>query len=336
MATTTLPGAKRWRLSCAPKACGDSSMAKRRAPAHQPRSRTGLLESWCSIWCRINEFTFGLNRTTPLPLGRPWRHSMCSRKLALASSLMTSSLPSENALRCPYQPSALELSRPWPGFSSCAPPPSLWRLRMTNWAVWQWCTIWATNTSISARRLQALLTDLDMDKVKVAFQTEEMNRRPRPDPSASSALSASTSTCRCNSSSPCAFCVTKLDTANASATHCNAPKIISSCRRALGGGPTRPMPPLLLQQAHWRRRQHRYCQCDLSGRGRTHWKCKSPFNWSLWSLLASPTRCWRRLECRHGGHFSYDASSSLAAQLNSQTRPHQACRYSEQQNRSNN
>ena len=52
----------------------------------------------------------------------------------------------------------------------------------------------------------ALLTDLDMDKVKAAFQTEEMNRRPRPDPSASSALSASTSTCRCNPSSPCAFC----------------------------------------------------------------------------------------------------------------------------------
>ena len=52
----------------------------------------------------------------------------------------------------------------------------------------------------------ALLTDLDMDKVKAAFQTEEINRRYRPDHSASSALSASTSTCRCNPSSPCAFC----------------------------------------------------------------------------------------------------------------------------------
>ena len=52
----------------------------------------------------------------------------------------------------------------------------------------------------------ALLTDLDMDKVKAVFQTEEMNRRPRPDPSASSALSASTSTCCCNPSSSCTFC----------------------------------------------------------------------------------------------------------------------------------
>ena len=54
--------------------------------------------------------------------------------------------------------------------------------------------------------LLALFTDLDMDKVKAAFQTEEMNHHPRPDPSASSALSASTSTCHCNPSLPCAFC----------------------------------------------------------------------------------------------------------------------------------
>jgi transposase InsO family protein len=55
----------------------------------------------------------------------------------------------------------------------------------------------------------ALLTDLDKDKVKAAFQTEEINRRPRSDPhpsSGSSALSTSTSSCSCNPSAPCAFC----------------------------------------------------------------------------------------------------------------------------------
>jgi hypothetical protein len=52
----------------------------------------------------------------------------------------------------------------------------------------------------------ALLTDLDKDKVKVAFQTEEINRRPRPDASPTSALSTSIPTCRCDPSSSCAFC----------------------------------------------------------------------------------------------------------------------------------
>jgi hypothetical protein len=55
----------------------------------------------------------------------------------------------------------------------------------------------------------ALLTDLDKDKVKAAFQTEKINRRPRSDPhpsSGSSALSTSTSSCSCNPSAPCAFC----------------------------------------------------------------------------------------------------------------------------------
>ena len=52
----------------------------------------------------------------------------------------------------------------------------------------------------------ALLTDLDMDKVKVVFQMEEINRRPCSEASTLSVLSASTSTCHCNPSLPCAFC----------------------------------------------------------------------------------------------------------------------------------
>jgi len=54
-----------------------------------------------------------------------------------------------------------------------------------------------------------LLTDLDKDKVKAAFQTEEINRRPRPDAptsSGSSALSTSSPSCTCNPSSTCTFC----------------------------------------------------------------------------------------------------------------------------------
>jgi hypothetical protein len=66
----------------------------------------------------------------------------------------------------------------------------------------------------------ALLTDLDKDKVKAAFQTEEINRRPRSDPhpsSGSSALSTSTSSCL--------------------------------RRSALADVPTRPTPLLLVQQS---------------------------------------------------------------------------------------
>ena len=56
----------------------------------------------------------------------------------------------------------------------------------------------------------ALLTDLNKDTVKAAFQTEDINRRPHTDMSAAmtSALSATTTvtSCKCNLSSPCTFC----------------------------------------------------------------------------------------------------------------------------------
>src|SRR5919204_3931737 len=56
----------------------------------------------------------------------------------------------------------------------------------------------------------ALLTDLDKDKVKAAFQTEEINRRPRSEASSSiptdSALSASSLRCKCPPNAPCSFC----------------------------------------------------------------------------------------------------------------------------------
>ena len=56
----------------------------------------------------------------------------------------------------------------------------------------------------------ALLTDLDKDKVKAAFQTEDINRRPHPDMSitTTSALSATTiaTSCKCDLSSPYTFC----------------------------------------------------------------------------------------------------------------------------------
>ena len=35
-------------------------------------------------------------------------------------------------------------------------------------------------------------------------------------------------------------------------------------------------------------------------------KCKSLFQWSLWSIFIPPTWCWPQLECRLRGHFSYD------------------------------
>ena len=52
----------------------------------------------------------------------------------------------------------------------------------------------------------ALLTDLDKDKVKAAFQTEDINRRPRPDAAGDSVLFATPGSCSCNSTLPCTFC----------------------------------------------------------------------------------------------------------------------------------
>ena len=56
----------------------------------------------------------------------------------------------------------------------------------------------------------ALLTGLDKDKVKAAFQTKDINRRPCPDMSAAttSALSATATvtSCKCDLSLPCTFC----------------------------------------------------------------------------------------------------------------------------------
>ena len=56
----------------------------------------------------------------------------------------------------------------------------------------------------------ALLTDLDKDKVKAAFQTEEINRRPRSDAlpiaTTDSTLSTLSSGCNCPKNMPCKFC----------------------------------------------------------------------------------------------------------------------------------
>ena len=56
----------------------------------------------------------------------------------------------------------------------------------------------------------ALLTDLDKDKVKAAFQTEEIDRRPcldaLPIPTTDSALSTLSSRCNCPTNAPCRFC----------------------------------------------------------------------------------------------------------------------------------
>ena len=56
----------------------------------------------------------------------------------------------------------------------------------------------------------ALLTDLNKDKVKAAFQTKEINWRPCSDAAptllADSALSTSSPTCWCPPNLPCSFC----------------------------------------------------------------------------------------------------------------------------------
>ena len=56
----------------------------------------------------------------------------------------------------------------------------------------------------------ALLTDLNKDKVKAAFQTEEINCCPHsnalPIPTTDSALSTSSSGCNCPKNAPCEFC----------------------------------------------------------------------------------------------------------------------------------
>jgi hypothetical protein len=46
-----------------------------------------------------------------------------------------------------------------------------------------------------------------------------------------------------------ALSVTRRDTVSTSATHCNAPKIPTSRRSELADDPTRPTPPLLVQQS---------------------------------------------------------------------------------------
>ena len=56
----------------------------------------------------------------------------------------------------------------------------------------------------------ALLTDLDKDKVKAAFQTKKINCCPHSDalpiPTIDSALSTSLSGCNCPKNVPCEFC----------------------------------------------------------------------------------------------------------------------------------
>ena len=56
----------------------------------------------------------------------------------------------------------------------------------------------------------ALLTNLDKDKVKAAFQTEEINHCPYSDTlpisATNSALSTSSSGCNCLKNMPCKFC----------------------------------------------------------------------------------------------------------------------------------
>ena len=86
--------------------------------------------------------------------------------------------------------------------------------------------------------LLALLTDLDKDKVKAAFQTEKINRRPRSDalpiPTTDSALSTLSS----GAIAPkmhLVNSVTSLGTANASTTHSNEPRSTTRRTRARTG-----------------------------------------------------------------------------------------------------
>jgi hypothetical protein len=157
----------------------------------------------------------------------------------------------------------------------------------------------------------ALLTDLDKDKVKAAFQTEEINRRPRSDPhppSGSSALSTSTSSCSCNHSAPCAFC----DKTGHCQCKCyslqRAKDTYKSSKRT--GRRTQPG-------------QHHLCWSSSRLCISHSCKCHS----GRWNVLATQVfvpgipliryplsnSMLTSIGCRHGGHFSYDAASSLAA-----------------------
>ena len=54
-------------------------------------------------------------------------------------------------------------------------------------------------------------------------------------------------------------------------------------------------------------------------------KCKSLFQWSLWSIFTPPTWCWSWLECRLRGYFWYNVPLPLAAKLYSEMCSYQAC-----------
>ena len=121
----------------------------------------------------------------------------------------------------------------------------------------------------------ALLTGLDMDKVKAVFQTKGINRHPCPEASTSSVLSTSTSTCCCNPSSPCIFCD--------KASHCQCKCYALQCTKDTH---------LQVIKALWEAAQpgryhlcdnidNRYCQCGISGFCGTRWQCKSSFHSSI-------------------------------------------------------
>ena len=133
----------------------------------------------------------------------------------------------------------------------------------------------------------APLTDLDKVKVKAAFQTEEINCHPRPDPSASSALSASTtSTCRCNPALSCAFCD--------KTGHCQCKCYTLQCAK------------------------DNYKSSKRSGR--------RPNQANTTSATPPTPLTMSTTDTANVASRSYDTSVSLAAQLYSQTRPHQARR----------
>ena len=257
MATTIPPGMRRWKHFSIPKISDVSLMAKRgvlplgiRSRIPGISNRTGLLVNWCSIWCQASKFISGHNRMTPLLLGRPWRHSLCSRRPALSSLLMMSSLPSESTLMSPYQLWVLKSSRLWQGFSSYTLAPLIWRSLMMSSAVWWWCMHWVRNTSTLPFPLPFLLISIRTRSYVATFQTEEINHQSHPDLSAfsgSSALFVSASTpltCQCNPSSPCTFC----DKPGHCQCKCYAlqhTKTSTNCQSAtLAGIPTRPIPPL--------------------------------------------------------------------------------------------
>ena len=112
--------------------------------------------------------------------------------------------------------------------------------------------LWAMNTNKHFTSSLALLTDLDKVKVKglkrsiivLALIPLHPLRCPHP---------------------PLHVAATRLHPAR-SVTHCNALKITTSRRSALGSSPTRAIQPLLLQQPI-DDVDKRYCQCGRSGRG---------------------------------------------------------------------